>query len=555
MGELALYAPPVLALAAIALWLRQRGVPYGSLIGLIVTLVLLPIPEALDETRADKLRFLLSPTVSYVVVWAALRLSRVRDLARRSRGWRRTVGATRLAVAAICLGSFILWLMGQSNFEEFRRGNSGRIWGGVELLHSTASLSILLLATSYSLHKYGSIQLVVLASSVVGLLIARQYVAYWHGGLEDASWWPHWLTVSSDLCLGTVFISLATAWALSETADLSLHEDSADRRTVLAVTAKRLGNSTVVGESGDREAVRSLNQLRTSLLDACSSAPGSAPTAIRFTGDGYILVWEIPPDRDQQALAAGLIRSLRFPPSLKNVAIGLATGDALRILNETGRRDYIGVAVDRAGELASMVLGPGGLAVDLRTFEMLAPDQRDGFFVRNASKACLSWSGPCRVTIGHGHAQAWRELETWLKKEGVEVQEFEMRREAGQAPDQRLEELAETDFAIVVLTAEDVLETGEVHPRPNVIHEVGFFQGKLGAHLTLALYEEGCVLPSNLAGQRHVSFSEELDANAIAKVREVLARAGIFSAEALPQPPPPGPLPAPGQVDAPQTRP
>ena len=79
-------------------------------------------------------------------------------------------------------------------------------------------------------------------------------------------------------------------------------------------------------------------------------------------------------------------------------------------------------------------------------------------------------------------------------------------------------------FAFLILTGEDDQATGEVHPRLNVVHEAGLFQGRLGFEKAIILLEEECAKFSNVHGLNDIRFPKgNIDA-AFEKVREVLDR-------------------------------
>jgi predicted nucleotide-binding protein len=67
--------------------------------------------------------------------------------------------------------------------------------------------------------------------------------------------------------------------------------------------------------------------------------------------------------------------------------------------------------------------------------------------------------------------------------------------------------LEESALAILVMTGEDELLDGKVHPRLNVVHEAGLFQGRLGFSRTLILLEEGTEEFSNIQVARSCPLS------------------------------------------------
>jgi predicted nucleotide-binding protein len=135
------------------------------------------------------------------------------------------------------------------------------------------------------------------------------------------------------------------------------------------------------------------------------------------------------------------------------------------------------------------------------------------------------------VFIGHGgQSSEWLKLEKFLRHRlGLSPIEFNSTSAAGVATTERLMEmLARADFAFLILTGEDEQGTGEFHPRLNVVHEAGLFQGKLGFKKAIILLEGGCEKFSNVHGLSHIQFPKgKIDA-AFEDVRGVLEREGLI---------------------------
>ena len=72
--------------------------------------------------------------------------------------------------------------------------------------------------------------------------------------------------------------------------------------------------------------------------------------------------------------------------------------------------------------------------------------------------------------------------------------------------------------AIILLTKDDEMADGSMRSRQNVIHEIGFFQGKYGRKNVILLCEEGVELFSNISGIVYIQF----DRNHFAEVFEQL---------------------------------
>jgi predicted nucleotide-binding protein len=85
---------------------------------------------------------------------------------------------------------------------------------------------------------------------------------------------------------------------------------------------------------------------------------------------------------------------------------------------------------------------------------------------------------------------------------------YEIGARAGHAIRDVLESmLANSSFALLVMTAEDETADGTFRTRQNVVHEAGLFQGKLGFHRAIVLLEEGVEQFSNLQGIEYIHFS------------------------------------------------
>lgn len=115
-----------------------------------------------------------------------------------------------------------------------------------------------------------------------------------------------------------------------------------------------------------------------------------------------------------------------------------------------------------------------------------------------------------KIFIGHGRSPAWRDLKDHLTDQHAhEVVAYETGARAGHTIRDILDEMStKANVAFLVLTPEDEMGDGKTQARPNVIHETGLFQGKLGFSRAIVLLEEGCEEFSNLAGIQQLRFSK-----------------------------------------------
>jgi len=75
---------------------------------------------------------------------------------------------------------------------------------------------------------------------------------------------------------------------------------------------------------------------------------------------------------------------------------------------------------------------------------------------------------------------------------------------------EQLENLSERCwFAIVLMTKDDVQEDAGVRARQNVVHEIGFFQGKYGRQNVVLLAERGVEIFSNISGILRIEFDAD----------------------------------------------
>jgi hypothetical protein len=134
------------------------------------------------------------------------------------------------------------------------------------------------------------------------------------------------------------------------------------------------------------------------------------------------------------------------------------------------------------------------------------------------------------IFIGHGRSPMWRELKDFVADRlQLPWDEFNREAVAGYTTSERLQALlSQAAFAFLVMTAEEEHADATVHARPNVIHEVGLFQGRLGMHRAIVLLEEGCSEFSNIVGLSQIRFPKGDIAARFEEVRRVLEREGLI---------------------------
>jgi predicted nucleotide-binding protein len=116
---------------------------------------------------------------------------------------------------------------------------------------------------------------------------------------------------------------------------------------------------------------------------------------------------------------------------------------------------------------------------------------------------------PRQVFVTHGQGSDWREVTHFIEKEcspGLPTLELASRPHMGRTLIEKLDtESAHCSYAVIVMTGDDILGD-EVRARENVMHEIGFFQGRYGRPRVCLLHEDGVGIPSNLLGVGYSPF-------------------------------------------------
>lgn len=117
---------------------------------------------------------------------------------------------------------------------------------------------------------------------------------------------------------------------------------------------------------------------------------------------------------------------------------------------------------------------------------------------------------PKRVFISHGRSKEWYKVQAYIEKD-VKLETLELAQEPilGRTVLQKLnDESGRCGYAVIVMTGDDIIGE-EVRARENVMHEIGFFQGKYGLQNVTLLHEEGVNIPSNIHGLVYIPFPKD----------------------------------------------
>lgn len=115
---------------------------------------------------------------------------------------------------------------------------------------------------------------------------------------------------------------------------------------------------------------------------------------------------------------------------------------------------------------------------------------------------------PRRVFVTHGQAQDWRAVKDYIENDvQLKTAELAQQPNLGRTVIEKLLDTAdECDSAVIVMTGDDVSEQGEARVRENVMHEIGFFQGRYGRNRVILLHEDNVNVPTNLSGVVYSAF-------------------------------------------------
>ncbi|WP_041741336.1 TIR domain-containing protein [Collimonas fungivorans] len=142
--------------------------------------------------------------------------------------------------------------------------------------------------------------------------------------------------------------------------------------------------------------------------------------------------------------------------------------------------------------------------------ERLVRDIEQLFEIRANSQHSASQVkvAPRKVFISHGRSKDWYEVQAHIEKD-LMLMTMELAQEPskGQTIIEKLEANSEQcDSAVIVMSGDDADADGQARVRENVMHEIGYFQGKYSRQRVVLLHEEGVSVPTNLSGIVYVAY-------------------------------------------------
>jgi len=183
--------------------------------------------------------------------------------------------------------------------------------------------------------------------------------------------------------------------------------------------------------------------------------------------------------------------------------------EALRALLPDLYVDFQAIEVKPAMEMAAPKPDvPAPWHFSRAQMERLVRDIDQIFEIRANSELQSPQAGPPRrVFISHGRSKDWLTVQPYIEKD-LRLATLELAQEPnlGQTLIEKLVANAERcDSAVIVMTADDLAED-EARVRENVMHEIGYFQGRYGRRAVVLLHEDGVNVPTNLGGIAYIPF-------------------------------------------------
>jgi Predicted nucleotide-binding protein containing TIR-like domain len=113
-----------------------------------------------------------------------------------------------------------------------------------------------------------------------------------------------------------------------------------------------------------------------------------------------------------------------------------------------------------------------------------------------------------KIFVSHGTNLAWTKVQNYLEKFlSRKTIELAQNPSLGRTVITKLSDYADQcSHAVIIMTGDDALKKGGRRVRENVMHEIGYFQGRLGHERVILVREEGVSIPSNLGGVVYLQF-------------------------------------------------
>lgn len=362
-------------------WLRRKQVYDRSLIWLSVCL-LGAIPAAAVQFMdlgdyQRPLALMASSIGNILLVVTAFQLLRVQELIRRY-GWRH--GAQTLIWAVVGATAVIWTLMGL-----VLNGTLGRPFTDaaavLDALTSCVSLFTLGVCMSYSFYRYGNKFMIY--PTMIDFTYIAGYQIYMVLSRSEPPTAPLAIAfnITSTAFLTMLFIALSLAWGLSSTSRLKFTEH--EHVSIVAMFIDLRGSTRSLAEASGKGVsklfVGFTNKFCEWVMGVVSEAM-DVPPAVKFVGDGVVLVWEVPDSLkliDYANAVVGLACAVDGGYAKwrqgstdgetdvpRYIGIGVDFGDdAHRLTSESGSCEYLGPPLSFAAKMQGLARPHGGVVI------------------------------------------------------------------------------------------------------------------------------------------------------------------------------------------------
>jgi class 3 adenylate cyclase len=384
LRQLLLFMQPffgAVILMSFYVWLYRRQVKDTSLIWLSASLLCASALGALNIAFAGGtynryIAFILSPALNILFTITVFQLLRVREFIQR-RNLRVMVNYFLWGVALVSFAAATLELYGGLY------GKSSVLTLGLNIDALISSITLLLLAAglSYSFFKYGNQPLIGLTLLNFAYVIWYQFYTAAHDGNPPDNEFLVALNIISVSLLTFLFIALTLSWALSNTSRLKFINIEPVYIVVMFVD---LRGSTAwarqMARDGDSEYVIKFKNKFNEWILRCASETLQDTPHPKFTGDGFMLVWERFSDaeiinRANKVVDLGCKLFESYPswvdsnreelwkPVPPYIGVGVDFGYTKRLTSENGAYDYEGSPVNIAAKTQGLARPNGGVVI------------------------------------------------------------------------------------------------------------------------------------------------------------------------------------------------
>jgi class 3 adenylate cyclase len=398
-------------------WLRRRAVNDTSMIWLGISLLSWAAALAIELFARnfgmilppDQVLYVFSPVSSILFTVTAFQLVQVREIFRapEARVWPRIIISTVVFISTVAC---LLLLLKVTEIGKF-----------LDAIASSLALITLGLGLAYSFHKYGHRFLVWLTGMTFLWGIARQFYVASFGSPGDYGLASLHLVNSTMMVM--LFIAFAVAWGLSDTSRLRPVGISANVNVVVLCLDLRGSTqwaSFVVDK--DFHYVRTfIDELREWTWGHAAASPLGQPTFVKFMGDGFMFVWEVPDasvvESATNSARLGYFLYKHYQPWVKRkaktfhwgvpvgIGVGIDTGPALRLTFENGSIDYLGAPVSYAAKMQDLARPDGGVVMQGKVWGLLnglrGRFPRQGVLTIGDTEICVRATGCASTPSAH----------------------------------------------------------------------------------------------------------------------------------------------------------